>query len=133
MVSMFGATFSEACQPLAQPGTQDAACPQSPMAPIQGTGLQISFPGCCRANHTCGYQLDTIAGAVALGLGCVDATPFLAGEAPQSCAEAGAGGAGGDSSVAGAGGDSRIAGAGGDSSGAGAGTGGELSAAGVGG
>ncbi|MEI9953772.1 MAG: hypothetical protein WDO74_33540 [Pseudomonadota bacterium] len=113
VLSMFGPTFTEACQPLAQPGTADETCPKSPSAPFEGTGLSISFPGCCRADHSCGYQLDTIGGAFRLGLGCVDATPFLGGSAPQACGEAGAAGAGGDSAA--------VAGAGGDSSGAGAG------------
>jgi hypothetical protein len=124
VLATFGPTFAEACQPLAQPGTKDSACPASPATPVEGTGLSLSFPGCCRPNHTCGYQLDTIGGAFPLGLGCVDAAPFLDGEAPQACGDqgaAGAGGAGGDGSVAGAGGDSSVAGAGGDSSGAGAG------------
>jgi hypothetical protein len=131
-LSSFGPTLSESCQPLAQPGTKDATCPDSPMTAAQG--LAISFPGCCRPNHSCGYQLDSVAGLFPLGLGCVDAAPFLEGSAPQTCGEAGAAGAPGDH--AGAGGDS--SGAGGDNSGAGgdnsgAGAGGDSGSAGFGG
>jgi len=132
VLASFGPTFAEACQPLAQPGTKDTACPASPATPVEGTGLSLSFPGCCRPNHTCGYQLDTIGGAFPLGLGCVDASPFLDGEPPQPCGDdSGAAGAGGDNGLAGAGGDSNAAGAAGDSSAAGAA--GDSSAAGAGG
>ena len=109
-LAMFGATFSEPCQPLAQPGTPDASCPLSAKAPVQGTGLEIQLPGCCRPDHTCGYQLDKVGGLIQVGLGCVDAAPFLDGGIPQSCGAAGAAGA------AGAGGEGGSAGAGGDSS-----------------
>lgn len=105
-LSMFGPTFSEECQPLAQPGTPDPSCPDSPKSAVQGTALTISFPGCCRANRTCGYQLDTIGGLIRLGLGCVDSTPFLDGGTPAACGdiagEGGAGGQGGNPSGAGA-------------------------------
>jgi len=126
VLSAFGPTFSDACQPLAQPGIKDATCPDSAKTPVQGTGFEIQFPGCCREDHTCGYLLDTIGGAVRIGLGCVDATPFLDGGTPQTCGEGAAGGsagAGGDSATpAGAGGDSATsAGAGGDSGSAGSG------------
>ncbi|HYP76007.1 MAG TPA: hypothetical protein VER12_08635 [Polyangiaceae bacterium] len=99
-----GPTFDESCQPLAQPGTADTTCPDSPSAPVANLGISISFPGCCRANHTCGYQFDTIGGAFRLGLGCVDSAPFLDGDTPQACGESGAAGAGGDSGGSGAGG-----------------------------
>jgi hypothetical protein len=105
-LSMFGANFSEACQPLAQPGSADESCPLSAKAPVQGTGLDIQLPGCCRPDHTCGYQLDKVGGLIQVGLGCVDATPFLDGGAPQSCGDDGAAGAGGDGGNAGAAGDS---------------------------
>ncbi len=91
---MFGPTFPVVCQPLAQPGVLDTACPDSPMTPVTGTGVSIHFPGCCRAGGTCGYQLDTIGGIFRLGLGCVDSTPFLEGGAPPSCGDAGMAGAG---------------------------------------
>ena len=135
VLETFGATFGEACQPLAQPGTLDKACPNSAAAPVQGTGATITLAGCCRPDHTCGYDINTVGGVLRVGLGCVDATPFLGGETPQSCGEAGAAGAGGESgggAEAGGAGDSS---AGGDSSSGGAGVGGELSggAAGVGG
>ena len=124
-LSMYGAMFSEACQPLAQPGTPDATCPSSPSTSAGDTGLAITLPGCCRANHTCGYQLDKVLGIFQVGLGCVASEPFLDGEAPQPCGEPGTAGAGGDSG-GGAGGESSAAGgdssaAGGDSSAAGAG------------
>ncbi|HEY0464962.1 MAG TPA: hypothetical protein VGC79_12160 [Polyangiaceae bacterium] len=103
-LASFGPTFPEPCQPLAQPGTMDPACPESTSTPVDlptGGTLQLQFPGCCRANHTCGYNLDKLGGVYPLGLGCVDATPFLAGEAPQPCGETGAAGAGGDSNGSG--------------------------------
>ena len=118
--------FSEACQPLAQPGTIDASCPVSPKVPLQDSGLTIDFPGCCRPDHTCGYMLDSIAGVFKVGLGCVDSSPFLDGGTPATCGETGAAGA------AGAAGDGSGAGAGGDSSGVG-GTAGDTASAGVGG
>jgi len=125
VLASFGPTFPEACQPLEQPGRADDSCPDSPSTPVQGAGISISFPGCCRPNHECGYQLDSVAGVVPLGLGCVDAAPFLAGNPAQTCGAtgaAGAAGAGGESSGAGSGGDSAgPAGAGGDSGAAGAG------------
>jgi hypothetical protein len=122
LLALFGPSFTEACQPLAQPGTPDASCPSSASTPVTGTGLSITFPGCCRPNHSCGYELNTIAGVFQVGLGCVDATPFLNGGMPQACGDVGVAGAGGDSGgIAGAGGDSgEIAGTGGDSSSAGA-------------
>jgi len=97
-LGMFGPSFDVACQALAQPGTLDAACPDSVPAPIPNMpGLTLKFQGCCRANGTCGYQLDNIDGLpfLHLGLGCVDSTPFLEGGAPLSCGENGAAGAGG--------------------------------------
>jgi hypothetical protein len=103
---MSGPTFSEVCQPLAQPGTADASCPLSPKLPIELGGAEIHLQGCCRPDHTCGYQLDKIAGLIQVGLGCVDATPFLEGGTPQSCGDGAAAGAGGDSGSAGAAGDS---------------------------
>ncbi len=110
VLAMFGPTFAEACQPLGQPGVKDASCPASPASPVAGTALTIKFPGCCRANGQCGYQLDSIGGVIALGLGCVDSAPFLDGGTPASCGdnaggEGGMGGAGpgiGEGGVAGA-------------------------------
>ena len=120
VLAEFGPTFPEACQPVEQPGSEDSACPDSPSTPVDGAGISISFPGCCRPNHECGYQLDTVAGVVPLALGCVDARPFLSGSDPQTCGGTGAAGAGGDSGNAGAGGDSAgLAGSGGDSGNAG--------------
>ena len=110
VLAMFGPSFAEACQPLAQPGVKDASCPNSAATPVSGTALTIKFPGCCRPNGQCGYQLDSIGGVIALGLGCVDSSPFLDGGTPTSCGdnaggEGGMGGAGpmstGDGGVAG--------------------------------
>ncbi len=97
-LASFGPMFAETCQPLAQPGTPDDDCPQSTKTPValpNGGTLALQFPGCCRPNHTCGYQLDTVEGLFRVGLGCVDATPFLDGGAPQACGDLGAAGAGG--------------------------------------
>ena len=127
VLAMVAPTFSEACQPLAQPGSADSSCPNSPKVALQDSGVTIDFPGCCRPDHTCGYQLNSIAGAFKLGLGCVDSTPFLDGGAPQPCGETGAAGAAG---AAGTAGDGSGAGAGGDSSGA-AGTAGESASSGA--
>lgn len=113
VLGMFGPTFPEACQPVAQPGVPDDACPQSPSQAIQGSPITIKFDGCCRPNGTCGYQLDSIGGLIPLGLGCVDSAPFVDGGAPLSCGE-GEGGAGGDSGEVGGSGSS-AAGAAGES------------------
>ncbi len=99
---MFGPTFAEPCQPLAQPGVKDATCPNSAATPVSGTALTIKFPGCCRSNGQCGYQLDSIGGVIALGLGCVDSAPFLDGGTPASCGD-NAGGSGGEGGLGGAG------------------------------
>jgi hypothetical protein len=130
-LASFGPTFPVTCQPLGQPGAKDPACPNSPETPVEGTGLSLSFPGCCRPNHTCGYQLDTVGGVIALGLGCVDASPFLDGEAPQTCGDqGGSAGAGGDNGYAG---ESSAGGAGGDSSGVTVGAAGDSGSGGTGG
>lgn len=94
-LAMFGPTFDVACQPLEQPGTLDKSCADSPKTPVTGTQVSINFPGCCRANGTCGYELESLGGLFHLGLGCVDSTPFLDGGTPASCG-AGQGGAGGE-------------------------------------
>ena len=99
VLAMFGPTFAMACQPLGQPGVKDASCPNSPATPVAGTPLTIKFPGCCRANGECGYQLDSIGGVIALGLGCVDSAPFLDGGTPASCGD----NAGGEGGMGGAG------------------------------
>jgi len=117
---MFGPTFPDACQPLAQPGEPDASCPDSPMQAVSGSALVIAFPGCCRPNHTCGYQLDTIGGFVPLGLGCVDSSPFLDGGTPTACGDLGAGGSAGAGASGGAG-EEPAAGAAGKASGGAAG------------
>jgi hypothetical protein len=122
-LAMFGPTFPVACQPLAQPGMLDAACPDSPMTPVTGTSLSIHFPGCCRAGGTCGYQLDTIGGLIHLGLGCVDSTPFLEGGAPLSCATGSAGAGQGGGAGEGPSGESGAPGAAGETAAGGASSG----------
>ena len=122
--------FDEKCQGLDQPAdSDDETCPESPAAlvPIMGAMLPLTpLPGCCRADTgTCGFVLDgvSITGLGPLGdfgLGCVDATPFLAdGEEARAC---GAGGGGGGAGGGGAGGASGGAGGAG---GAGSGVAGE--------
>jgi hypothetical protein len=105
VLAAFGPTFPVACQPLHQPGDlNDTSCPPSMKSAVSGSALMIQFDGCCRADHTCGYNLETLASVVPLGLGCVDSAPFVDGGLPQSCGgEAGAGGTseGGASSAAG--------------------------------
>jgi hypothetical protein len=81
----------------------------SPKLPLELGGAEIHLPGCCRPDHICGYQLDKVGGLFQVGLGCVDATPFLDGGTPQSCGDLGAAGAAGDGGSAGAGGDSSAA------------------------
>jgi len=120
-LAMFGPTFDVACQPLAQPGVLDSSCPDSKKTPVTGTTFSINFPGCCRANGTCGYELNNIGGLpnLHIGLGCVDSTPFLDGGTPQACGAA-AGGAGGEGPT-GSAGASVSGGAGGETASGGAG------------
>jgi hypothetical protein len=113
VLAEFGQTFTVACQPLAQPGAPDASCPESAAQPVTGTPITLQFPGCCRANGTCGYQLDNIGGLIPLGLGCVDSSPFLNGATPATCGD----NAGGEGGMGGAG--PTEAGAGGTLAGAG--------------
>jgi hypothetical protein len=122
VLSAFGPTFTEACQPLAQPGELDPLCPASPATPVQGSGLTITFPGCCRPNHSCGYDLDKLAGLFTIGLGCVDSAPFLNGAAPQACGEsAGAAGTEGGAGAAGSAAAAGSSGVAGESAGGAAG------------
>jgi hypothetical protein len=53
-----------------QPGSPTAACPSyyvnNPLQP----GTQLEFPGCCRQDGTCGYDVDlTIYGGPDFGCG----------------------------------------------------------------
>jgi hypothetical protein len=80
----FGAVFEDPCQPLDQPGEEDTECPSSPPVPTD-FGM-LDFPGCCKPEGTCGYLVNDAFGLVTLGLGCVDAAPFLAdGGTPTTC------------------------------------------------
>lgn len=124
VLSAFGPTFTEACQPLNQPGVLDTECADSAKTPVTGSTLEIQFPGCCRANGTCGYLLDKLGGLFPLGLGCVDSSPFVDGGTPSQCGT----GEGGASGAAGA--SSGGASSGGASSG-GASSGGEAGASGA--
>jgi hypothetical protein len=97
-LALVGPTFDVACQPLAQPGSIDKSCPNSPKESAPNTpALSFTFQGCCRAGGTCGYMLDTIGGlpSLPLGLGCVDSAPFQDGGAPLPCGDSGVPGAGG--------------------------------------
>ena len=102
----FGPTFPEACQPLAQPGEPDASCADSAQTPVPGSTLTFTLKGCCRANHTCGYDLEKVSGIFQIGLGCVDSAPFLMGAEPAACGDAagasGSAGAAGSSAEGGA-------------------------------
>jgi len=102
VLEAFGPTFEEPCQPRDQPGVLDTSCPNSTSAMIEG-GLTIEFPGCCRANGSCGYMLDTLFGVYEIGLGCVDSAPFLDGGTPAACGD-GSGGAPGAGGTPGGGG-----------------------------
>ena len=92
----YGAHFTDPCQPLDQPGDLDSECGSSPPVPTEGFG-DLTFPGCCTPEGRCGYMLNTAFGIIQLGLGCVDAEPFLDGGVPASCSKGpgGPGGAGG--------------------------------------
>jgi hypothetical protein len=92
-----GANVTEFCQARDQPGEVDSACPASAPVAAPNTTLTFTFKGCCRAETgTCGYLLDRAAGLIEIGLGCVDSSPFLDGEAPLPCGgAAGAAGSGG--------------------------------------
>jgi hypothetical protein len=97
-----GANVTEFCQAREQPGDVDPACPASVPVAAPNTSLMLTFKGCCRAETgTCGYLFDRVGGLVGLeiGLGCVDSSPFLDGEAPMPC-----GGAAGAAGAAGSGG-----------------------------
>lgn len=93
----YGAMFSEACQPLHQPGTADPSCPVSPPIMVtlgsSSTPVSLTFKGCCHTDtNTCGYDLDKLIDIVPLGFGCVDSMPFLDGGAPSPCGANGAAG-----------------------------------------
>jgi hypothetical protein len=91
----YGATFAAACQPRNQPGELDAECAAS--EPVTTDFGELSFSGCCTPAGRCGYMVDRALGIILLGLGCVDAAPFLDGGTPTSCTPGpeGGGGAGG--------------------------------------
>ncbi len=80
----FGANFEDPCQPLDQPGNEDPTCPPSTPIPTE-LGPELQFPGCCKPDGLCGYLVDNALNLVEIGLGCVDAAPFLDGGVPTSC------------------------------------------------
>lgn len=88
----YGANFDDPCQARDQPGVLDPACPAS--TPIETDLGMLTFPGCCTAESRCGYMVDRALGLIDLGLGCVDAQPFLEAGMPEPCGD-GAGGGGG--------------------------------------
>jgi hypothetical protein len=80
----FGANFEDPCQPLDQPGNEDPTCPASTPIPTE-LGPELQFPGCCKPDGQCGYLVNDALMLVTIGLGCVDAAPFLDGGVPQDC------------------------------------------------
>jgi hypothetical protein len=89
----YGVHFTDSCQPRDQPGELDPVeCDASPPVPTDQFG-NLVFPGCCTAAGRCGYMMDT-AFLFKLGLGCVDAEPFLYAGVPPSCTPGGGGGGG---------------------------------------
>jgi hypothetical protein len=88
----YGAVFEEACQPRNQPGQLDDECPSSTPVPTDLGALE--FPGCCKPDGVCGYLVNSAFTFINLGLGCVDATPFLDAGTPASCTPGGGGGGG---------------------------------------
>ncbi len=94
-LAAYGASFDAVCQARDQPGVLDESCPDVSTEVPGSSGLVISFKGCCRPVGQCGYMLDKIAGAIEIGLGCVESEPFLDGGTSESCDPEGAGGGGG--------------------------------------
>ena len=93
----FGVELSRSCQPLHSPGELDDSCPVSPPILVANT-VSLTFPGCCLPAGKCGFMLDSVANAIPLGLGCLDATelpsPMLSD--PPACGPGvGVGGEGG--------------------------------------
>jgi hypothetical protein len=97
----YGAVFEEQCQPLDQPGELDSECPDS--TPVDTDFGPLSFEGCCTPVGRCGYYVQDAFGLIVIGLGCVDAQPFLDAGEPESCTP-GPGGGGGGAGAGGAGG-----------------------------
>jgi len=108
------------CQPKAQAGDLDAACPDSAEQMVMVPGVPAAVPvpgfaGCCRADTgTCGVVVDTIPTSfgnfASPGLGCVDSAPFFGQKAGAACG-AGGGGTGGAGGVSGGGAPTTDAGA----------------------
>lgn len=92
LLAGFGITPSQPCEPLDQPGDPDSSCPPSEPLMLGMTNLP-AFQGCCRETGQCGYLINQVGGIIPIGLGCVDAAPFLDGGTPTACGS-GAGGAG---------------------------------------
>jgi hypothetical protein len=108
-----------ACLAKAQPGEEDATCPDSTgkTVPYQSFMVNVKpFKGCCRPDNTCGYLVNTVdtnlGEFTAPELGCVDSSVF--GAPVTGCGGGvGGGGAGGGGNEAGAGGAVSESGAGG--------------------
>jgi hypothetical protein len=103
-LAAYGASFGAVCQARNQPGVLDDNCPEVSTEVPDSGGLVISFKGCCRPSGQCGYLLDKIAGAIEIGLGCVESEPFLDGGTSESCDPEGGGGGSGGAPNAGEGG-----------------------------
>jgi len=91
----YGAMFDDLCQPRNQPGEADDECEAS--TPVATDFGMLTFPGCCTPAGRCGYLVNNAFTIIQLGLGCVDAQPFLEAGVPPSCTPGpgGGGGAGG--------------------------------------
>jgi len=128
-LDLVGASFDEKCQPLAQPGTEDASCPDATGLKVPyGTGEVALDPlaGCCREDGTCGVAVDnvTVLGGISIatfGLGCVDGKPFFGAARPcgggsggNGAGGAASGGVGNDVSSGGTGPDTNAGGNGGN-------------------
>lgn len=105
LLALAGIDFPDRCQARAQPGELDTSCRAKVNAAITVSEQAVfldPLPGCCRPTGDCGVMVNRLsigAGQVPLaepGWGCLEASRFFAGAAPQSCGnEGGAGGAGG--------------------------------------
>jgi hypothetical protein len=89
----YGANFEELCQPRNQPGETDDECEAS--VPVATDFGMLSFTGCCTPAGRCGYLLNSAFTIIQLGLGCVDAQPFLDAGVPANCTPGPGGGGGG--------------------------------------
>jgi hypothetical protein len=110
-LSAVGIMFDDECQLRGQPGDADESCPPIDVT-IPDTAFAFTLEGCCRADtNTCGYLANNVS-FFTVGLGCIEAEPFLEGEDAAPCGAGGAPpvGTGGGSSAGGGSGGSGGAG-----------------------